>query len=278
AYTIINTRVSSNFKRHIMPKLNIFIDGTWLFRVCQPDGVLSNRTEYNTQSFKLNFDNLTNSLIGYLKSKSKNVELGERYISTSIFDLPSDLANWTNENPDVTTNDIERVTKGAQAREFMVQNALAAGFSDSAVYRPRLRPFMIEKLKNKTYQEKQVDATVIALLVRSAITQGENFHAFITGDSDVLPAIRVAYPEYSKNVLLVTTHPDELRAEHRQTSFSYTDFQFEIEPYFLQDHVKEIIHGQNVYECSNCRKTFVRSKSIPKNRRPYCNNCSQGRT
>ncbi len=261
-----------------MPKLNIFIDGTWLFRVCQQDGVLSNRTEYDTQSFKLNFERLSNSLLNYLKSKGKDIELGERYLSTSIFELPTDLNNWVNENPDVTTNDIERVTKGVQAREYMVQNAISAGYSESAVYRPKLRPFMIEKLKNKTYQEKEVDATVIALLVRRAITQGENFHAFITGDSDVLPAIKVAYPEYSKNVLLVTTHPDELRAEHRQTSFSYTDFQFEIAPYFLQDHVKEIIHGQNIYECSSCRKVFVRTNPIPVRKRPYCTNCSQSRT
>lgn len=261
-----------------MQKLNIFIDGTWLFRVCQPGGVLSNRTEYDTQSFKLSFERLTKSLIEHLKSKGKTVEAGERYLSTSIFNLPSDINNWPNENPDVTTVDIERVTKGAQAREFMVQNAVTAGYSDSAVYRPRLRPFMIEKLKNRTYQEKQVDATVIALLVRSAITQGDNFHAFITGDSDILPAIKVAYPEYSKNVMLVTTHPDELKAEHRQTSFSYTDFQFDIEPYFLQDHVKEIIYGQNVYECSNCRKTFIRTNRIPSRSRPYCSNCSQSRT
>lgn len=261
-----------------MSKLNIFIDGTWLFRVCQPDGVLSNRTEYNTQSFKLNFDKLTQSLLDFLVSKGKSVEVGEKYISTSIFSFPPDLNNWPNESPDISSSDIERVTRGAQAREFMIQNAISAGFSDSAVYRPRLRPYMIEKLKNRTYQEKQVDATVIALLVRSAITQGDSFHAFITGDSDILPAIKVAYPEYSRNVMLVTTHPDELRAEHRQTSFSYTDFQFDIDPYFLQDHVKEIIHGQNVYECSNCRKVFVRTNAIPSNRRPYCANCQQTRT
>lgn len=261
-----------------MQNLNIFIDGTWLFRVCQPGGVLSSRTEYDTKSFKLNFERLTESLLKHLGLQNKNVKIGERYISTSIFNLPSDVNEWPNENPDITSVDIERVAKGVQAREIMIQNAINAGFSDKAIYRPRLRPFMIEKLKNKTYQEKQVDATVIALLVRSAITQGENYHAFITGDSDILPAIKVAYPEYSKNVMLVTTHPDELKAEHRQTSFSYTDFQFNITPYFLQDHVREIIHGQNIYECSNCRKVFVRSNPIPGKKRPYCANCSQART
>lgn len=261
-----------------MARLNIFIDGTWLFRVCQPDGVLSNKTENNTQSFKIDFAKLSNSLINHLSNLGQRIELGERYISTSIFTLPTDLDDWPNQNPDITADDISRVKNGVRARDFMIQNALNAGFSDVAVYRPNLRPFMIAKLKNRTFQEKQVDATVIALLVRSAITQGANYHAFITGDSDILPAIRVAYPEYSRNVILVTTHPDELRAQHRQTSFSYTDFQFDIEPYFLQDHVKEIITGEHVYECSNCRRVFIRNNTIPTRSRPYCSDCNQRRT
>lgn len=261
-----------------MSKLNIFIDGSWLFRVCQPDGVLSNRTENYTQSFKINFENLTNSLLNHISGTNTHIEVGDRFISTSIFNLPDDLDDWPNQNPDITTNDIERLRRSAQARDFMVQNATRVGFSDIAVYRPNLRPFMIEKLKNKTFQEKQVDATVIALLVKSAITEPDNYHAFVTGDSDILPAIRVAYPEYSKNVVLVTTHPDELRAEHRQTSFSYTDFTFDIAPYFLQDHIKEIIHGDYIYECSNCKKVLVRGNGIPPKKRPYCKNCVQSRT
>lgn len=261
-----------------MPKLNIFIDGTWLFRVCQQEGVLSCRTENYDQSFKINFEKFTASLINYLSTLGKTAEIGDRYLCTSIFKLPENLNDWPNQNSDITSSDIERVTRAAQARDFMVQNALQAGFSDLAVYRPNLRPFMIEKIKNKTFQEKQVDATVIALLVRSAITKSDDYHAFITGDSDILPAIKVAYPEYSRNVMLVTTHPDELKAQHRQTSFSYTDFQFDIEPYYLQDHVKDIIQGTNVYECSDCRKAFVRNKPIPKRSRPYCGNCNQGRT
>lgn len=261
-----------------MAKLNIFIDGTWLFRVCQPDGVLANRTETYTQSFKLSFDKLTKSLIGHLSKYGQTIEPGERYLSTSIFTLPSDIEDWPNQAPDITPDDIVRVRNGAFARDKMVENAVRDGFSDLAVYRPNLRPFMIKKIKNRTFQEKQVDATVIALLVKSAITQGANFHAFITGDSDMLPAIRVAYPEYSKNVILVTTHPDELRAEHRQTSFSFTDFQFNIDPFFLQDHIKEIIVGDNIYECSNCHKILVRTNPIPTNKRPYCDTCSATRT
>ena len=261
-----------------MPNLNVFIDGTWLFRVCQPDGVLSNRTENSAQSFKIDFKKLTESLLHHILYLDSSTGIGERYLSTSIFVMPDDVNDWPNQNPDITLDDINRVERGVKSRENMVQNALQSGFSDLAVYRPRLKHFMIERLKNKTFQEKQVDATVIALLVKSAITKSDDFHAFITGDSDILPAIRVAYPEYSRNVVLVTTHPDELRAEHRQTSFSYMDFQFDIKPYFLQDHVKEIIQGQNVYECSNCKKVFVRPKPVPKKNRPYCYSCNQAKT
>jgi hypothetical protein len=261
-----------------MPKLNIFIDGTWLFRVCQADGVLANKTEYNTQSFKLDFSALSNSLLNHLEKLGRSAEIGDRYIATSIFTLPSEINDWPSQNSDITSADIERVARGANARNFLVQNAVQAGYLEDAVYRPRLRPFMIEKLKNRTFQEKQVDASVIALLVRSAITKPDDFHAFVTGDSDMLPAIKIAYPEYSRNVILVTTHPDELRADHRQTSFSYTDFEFDITPYFLQDNVLDIIHGQNTYECGNCRKVFVRNKPVPKGKRPYCTNCHLTRT
>jgi hypothetical protein len=265
-------------QRFWMANLNIFIDGTWLFRVCQPDGVLANRTESPLYSFKLDFQKLTESLVAHIHRNGSDLDIGDRYLSTSIFTIPRGVEEWAEQDPNITVADIEKVRKGAFARDRMVQNAVGAGFNDSAVYRPLLRPFMFEKLKNRTFQEKQVDATIIALLVRSAITQGGDFHAFVTGDSDLLPAIRVAYPEYSRNVLLVTTHPDELKASHRQTSFSYTDFQFDISPFFLQDHVKEIIVGEHVYECANCKKIFVRLNRIPVRSRPYCNDCQQSRT
>lgn len=262
-----------------MAKLNVFIDGTWLFRVCQPDGVLSNRTIYSTKRFNLDFTKFIDSLILHLNNQGKATEgVGDLYLSTSIFDFSDDINEWPSESDEITSNDIERVIKGAIARELMVTNAVSAGFDSSAVYKPRLRPFMIGKIKNGTYQEKQVDATVIALLVKSAITKREDYHVFVTGDSDVLPAIKVAYPEYSKNVLLATTHPDELRAEHRQTSFSYTDFAFDITPYFLQDHVKDILFGNNVYECSKCKIVFNLLTPLSQRSRPYCKDCSRSRT
>lgn len=141
-----------------------------------------------------------------------------------------------------------------------------------------MKGWILEKLRAKRYQEKQVDATVVALLVRSAITGPEDVHVVITGDADVLPAIRVAYPEYSRNVLVATTHPDELAAERRQTSFSLSHFQFDIPPVYLQDNAIKLIAGAHVYSCAHCAKVFTRPKPIPKNARACCVPCNAKRT
>ena len=93
---------------------------------------------------------------------------------------------------------------------------------------------MIPKLEKGSYREKQVDSTVVALLVKSAITHPQDYHALVTGDADMIPAITTAFPEYTKNILVVSTHPDELDPKHRQSSFSYLDFSFDLPPFFLQ--------------------------------------------
>src|SRR5262249_52795757 len=147
--------------------------------------------------------------------------------STSIFSFPDNFNAWPEEYDDVTVEDIARTRSGAEARERFVQSAFEVGYNDRAVYRPKMKSWILEKLRQKQYQEKQVDATVVALLVKFAITKPHDVHAVITGDVDVLPAIKVAYPEYSKNVFIATTHPDELAAERRATSFSLTNFHFD---------------------------------------------------
>lgn len=262
-----------------MKQLHIFIDGTWLFRVCQPEGTLSSKTENSDRSFSLNFNNLNTALLNHVKKSDGNCDsLGDRFFVTSIFDIPENVDSWPTENPDIVESDLERIKRGAYARNLVAQNALNAGYSEDAVFRPKLKHYMIQKLKDRTFQEKQVDASVVALLVRSAITKSNDYHLLITGDSDIIPAIKVAYPEYSKNVVIATTHPDELRAEHRQTSFTFNTMDFSLPPFYLQDHVKEIIHGDNVYECSQCHTIFVRPRPIPERSRPYCSECHQTRT
>jgi hypothetical protein len=137
---------------------------------------------------------------------------------------------------------------------------------------------MIQRLRDRRFQEKQVDATVVALLVRSAITNAGDYHVIITGDADVLPAIKVAYPKYSENVFVATTHPDQLQAESRQTSFALADFDYRIPPYFLDEYVKSFLDGAYVYACGHCGKVFARPSPVPARSRPCCNPCHRTRT
>jgi hypothetical protein len=260
-------------------RLNIFIDGSWLFKACAAEKALAGRTERPTKSFPLDFGKLDSALLAHAHSTRPPCDtLGERYISTSIFSLPDDFDDWPIDFPDVTTEDISRTRSGINARQHFLDGALAVGYSDIAVYHPKMKGWILEKLRSKRYQEKQVDATVVALLVRSAITHPDDVHGVITGDADVLPAIKVAYPEYSKNVFIATTHPDELKAERRQTSFSLSNFDFDISPYYLQEHAENLMQGEHVYICAHCNKVFSRPKPVPAKARPCCAPCHAKRT
>lgn len=262
-----------------MVKLNIFIDGTWLFRACGPAKVLAGKTERPNSSFSLNFAKLDQALLQHVNQYHKNCEgFRDRYIATSVFEIPDDFESWSDYYDDVTQEQITKVKRGSFARDTFANKAIAAGYSSNAIFRPKMKLYILKNLQEQRYQEKQVDATVVALLVRSAIEHPKDFHAIITGDSDILPAIRVAYPEYTKNVVIVSTHPDELNAEHRQTSFSLSNFDFDIPPFYLQDYADKIIHGDNVYRCAECNKVFMRSNQIPTKSRPYCVNCYPKRT
>lgn len=259
-------------------KLHIFIDGSWLFKIGSPEGVLSSKTDKPTKPFSMDFNKLNNALLKHVQSFDPScTELGDLYYATSIFDIPEDIDEWPTNYPDITNGQIEIVKKNVHARSLVAQNAIDAGYKQDAIYRPQLRGFIVRRLNEKTYQEKQVDASVVALLVRSAIVNPNDYHVVITGDSDILPAIRVAYPEYSDNVLVATSHPDELSAEHRHTSFSIHNFNFRLDSFYFQDHIAELIHGNNAYNCSNCNKVFTTFKPIPKQNRPYCSCCMASR-
>lgn len=221
---------------------------------------------------------MNSELLAHAKiAKPECGALGDRRISTSIFALPDDFDDWPNDFHDITSDDIARTRSGTYARQKFVDGAVASGYSDAAVYRPRMKGWILEKLRTKRYQEKQVYATVVALLVKYAITRPHDVHVVITGDADLLPAIKVAYPEYSKNVFIATTHPDELSADRRQTSLSLGNFVFQINPYYLQDHAEALLQGENVYVCAHCRKVFSRQKPIPARARPCCIPCDRKR-
>jgi len=262
-----------------MSRLHVFIDGSWLFKACAPERALSARLEYPDRAFKISFDRFCRALLSHAATNDPACNaLGDRFLSTSIFAIPADIDEWPAERDDVVSSDIENVRNSVAAREAFVQAALGAGFDPSAVYRPRLKGWMLQRLKERRFQEKQVDATVVALLVRSAITNVGDYHAIVTGDADVLPAIKVAYPRYSENVFVATTHPDQLRAESRQTSFALADFDYRVPPYFLDEHVKHFVDGANIYVCGHCNRVFTRPNPIPQRSKPCCHPCFSTRT
>jgi uncharacterized LabA/DUF88 family protein len=257
-----------------MKRVNLFVDGTWLLHQCGAGGSLANATHEPTSRFALDFGKLDAALVRHVNASGHQCDApGERFISTSIFTLPADFDDWPNKFEDVTTDQVEKTRRAVKLREQLVERAVVAGYRTDAVYRPPIRDYIIRKLAEKRYQEKQVDTSVVALLVRSAITKADDFHAVVTGDSDILPAVRVAYPAFTKNVFVVTTHPDELNPAHRQTAFSLVDFAFDVPPFFMQnkENAQQILEGANVYRCEECGLVFSMARPVPRNARPRCN-------
>ncbi len=256
-----------------MGRLNIFIDGTWLLYQCGPGGSLANATDDPDHRFPLDFSKLNAALVEHVRGTGADCDgVGECYISTSIFSLPSDFDDWPNRFEDVTSEQVEKARYAVKRREEFVARAVKANYLTDAVYRPPIKDYIIRKLADKTYQEKQVDTSVVALLVRSAITKQADYHAVITGDSDILPAVKVAYPAFTKNVFVATTHPDERNLSHRQTAFSLVDFAFDVPPFFLQNKeaAQKLLEGQHVYRCEECGLVFSMARPVPASQRPRC--------
>lgn len=256
-----------------MQKLNVFIDGTWLLHQCGAGQCLSNMTDSPNQRFHIDFRKLLSTLMKHANSHGGQCDtVGDAYIATSIFSLPKDFDDWPNQYDVITSEDIERTSRAVALREEFIKSAVTAGFHDDAVFRPPIRDHIIRRLQDKRYQEKQVDTAIVALLVKYAITRSHDYHAIITGDSDLLPAIKVAYPEFTRNVFLISTHPDEVNAAHRQTAFSYLDFNFSIDPLFLEYKavIEQIICGDYVHKCEECGKVFTLMRPLPKNSKPRC--------
>jgi len=267
------------FGKASLKKLHIFIDGSWLFRICQPDGILASRTERSGYGFDINFAKLSKVLLQHVRHYDRDcAKVGEKYYVTTILIIPENIDNLVEDDSDTTINVVERIKRTSISRSSVAENAVKAGYSTDGIFRPILSRFMFEKFTDGVFQEKQVNAALVALLVKSVFTNPGDYHLLMTGDTDIINAVNVAYPEYYKNIVIATTHPDELKAEHRHTSFSFNKHEFDLPPFYLQDFVKEIINGQFIYECSKCRVIFTRKLAIHGTRRPYCRECLELRT
>ena len=86
-----------------MPKVNVFIDGTWLLVPCAAGGSLANATEHLDRRFPLDFSKLNAQLLDHVnKNGGKCEAVGDAYIATSIFTLPDDFDEWPTQFLDIT--------------------------------------------------------------------------------------------------------------------------------------------------------------------------------
>lgn len=257
-----------------MSKLHIYIDGTWLFKVVE--GHVFDRFLYRPDSFELDFNKLNQLMLKHVaKQHPECAEIGNCYFVTSIFELPVDFDSWegkrienifTEKSITVSSNNISTTKKVIAEREEFAKSAIQAGYDEKCLFKVPLQEWMLLNLLHPKlkYQEKQVDTTVVALLVRDAIEHPDDCFALVAGDADILPAIRVAYPSYTKNVFPVLTSPDEREGRNRQTSFKYSQHEFEIDTLILQNHVGEIMKGNYVHQCTDCHKYFVNYNPVQK--------------
>ncbi|MBR2491193.1 MAG: hypothetical protein IKB65_06895 [Ruminiclostridium sp.] len=271
-----------------MSKLNIYIDGTWLFKVV--DGSVFDRFLVYPRYFSIDFKKSNDLMLKHVsKYHPECTELGNCYFVTSLFNAPADFDSWVGKqitNPygdqsiTVTQRNIDLTKQNIATREGFANAAIAAGYDANCIFHIDLQEWMLLNLIHPElrYQEKQVDTTVVALLVRDAIEHPDDCFALVAGDSDILPAIQVAYPNYTKNVFPVLTSPNERDGRNRQTSFKYSQYKFDIDTLVLQNHVGDIMAG-NVYMCTECHKYFTTLNPIDPQRissgavLPRCKNC-----
>lgn len=271
-----------------MSKLHIYIDGTWLFKVF--NGSVFNRFIYSSRYFTIDFNRFNALLLKHIgKERPECTEIGNCYFVTSLFDLPNDFDTWVNKNianpyggqsVTISQDNINITKRNIAKRKEFSDAAIASGYDPNCIFHVQLQEWMLLNMLHPElrYQEKQVDTTVVALLVRDAIEHPDDCFALVAGDADILPAIHVAYPNYTKNVFPVLTSPDEREGKNRQTSFKYSQYNFDISTLVLQSYIGEIMAG-NVYQCTECRKYFTTRTPIDPQKiksgqiQPRCPNC-----
>ncbi len=236
-------------------------------------GFFASFMEFADSPFRLDFSRLLDVLADALStqvSHSKQhipIEVGDLYFYTAIFDIP--------DHPDPEWGDIGFIRHGSEARTRFAGAAIDAGFNPDGIFRVPLRGWMVEKLREHRYQEKMVDTSLVARLVEQAIADPSRLHVLISGDVDMLPAISTVVPDYTKTVVLDTTHPAQYEPESAQSSFRLSQFKFNYEPIYLERHVDRLVEGTYIYRCSNprCQHIFTRPSPVPAYSNPICKPC-----
>lgn len=258
-----------------MPKLHVYIDGSWLFNACAPHGVLASHMEHDNYPVRLDFSRLNTILLdSAMKNNPECTEIGERYLCMSIFTLPKDFESWPARYTGVSHEDISKTQRSVFARNSFIKSATDAGYSGVWVSRPPIELWSFDKLTGKSgkYQEKCADTSIVFMLGQAIGASPDDLQCVITGDGDLLPPVMLDDPEYTRNLMLATTRPDEARPEHRQSSFRLNKFEFRIPPVYLQDNLVEVVNGKYVSKCCSCRLVFSRTYAPP-SYSPLCGEC-----
>lgn len=130
-----------------MPAVNIFLDGTWLLVQAAAGQSLANTTDNLNSRFQLDFTKLNNAILKHVQENGGACDrIGKTYIACSIFQLPDDFDDWPNQYLDLTSENIEKTRRSVFARDAFVRDALTAGYSSDAVFRPPIRDYIIRKL------------------------------------------------------------------------------------------------------------------------------------
>lgn len=247
-----------------MSKLHVFIDGSWLYKVVK--GQVFDRFVESPDTFEIDFIKLNSLLLNHVRKYRVNCnEIGECHFVTSIFKLPPDFDAWVGKKIQlnqssmiVQQSNINETRRNVKSREDFAHSALEAGYDPKDILRVGFQEWMLLCLIDKQlrYQEKQVDTTLVALLMKSVFQNKDDCFALVAGDADILPAISIAFPEYTKSIFPVLTSLDERNGRNKQTSYKYFDFNFEIDTLILQNNVHDIMKG-NVHRCTECHKLFT---------------------
>lgn len=218
-----------------MNKFNMFVDGSWLFRICRASGILASKTETPDDHFRIDFAKLADFIDRTLECfYSKPFGKGELMIFSSIIDFSNADESW---------GDLTRIKQNSTARQQFVKSASLGGFDVSNVFTITLRQWMIRAIENETYQEKMVDTTLVATLVEKTINNPLDVQVVVAGDLDILPGIRTVIPNYSNKVVLVSSHPQQFDINNQTSSFVLNSFHFDHGPIYLENNVKNIING-----------------------------------
>lgn len=124
---------------------------------------------------------------------------------------------------------------------------MSAGFEREGIFEVPLRLWIIERLREHRYQEKMVDTSLVARVVEQAVAEPERLHLVVSGDLDMLPAIRTVVPDYTEKVVLACTHPDQYVRGEAQSAFRLAQFGFRYDAIYLERLIERILEGEHIY-------------------------------